>query len=652
MKTKLLLLSLFVVGVINAQSLEDRNIIINGYNKTKVNALIGDLQAKETEKDNRINTYLLQYPNIEASYYQNNVHYKLYDIIDNQPVYITSDNRNCAIATQTNSLYPGESLGLNLEGEGMVIGVWEIDYPLKNHQEFLDDSGNTRISTPDTTNPNPADDFHATHVTGTVGAKGVNGGAKGMAPKSTLLAYNSTNDNSETATAHFNTGMLVSNHSYGIYISNEDGSQNAPTWMMGCYNSEARSWDQVAYNNPYYLKVTSAGNSGTDSYSGGFASGFDKLTSDKNAKNSLIIASAAVSIHPLFESITGLNKSMFSSQGPTDDGRIKPDITGRGESVSSASNTSTTSYAASQGTSMSSPNVAGSLLLLQEHYHDLNSVYMKSSTLRGLACHTATDDADYSSVITGSVFPGPDPYWGWGLLNTKFAAETITKAQNNTAILEEKTLTQGETYTTTVNVSNTDKLMATICWTDPAGAAQDGVLNSTVTALVNDLDIRITDSSNNEYLPWKLDITQLPNALKGDNTVDNIERVEIDLPSAGQYTITVSHKVILSGGSQDYALIITGSDLTLSTQESNLSDLMIWPNPVNDNLNFKFNSRGSSNILVSLVDIQGREVYFSSLNGNTAFVESSINVDDFAKGVYILKIKQANAELNKRVIIH
>ncbi|MEZ4838978.1 hypothetical protein [Flavobacterium sp.] len=60
---------------------------------------------------------------------------------------------------------------------------------------------------------------------------------------------------------------------------------------MGCYNSEAVEWDQLAYNAPYYLMVTSAGNSGGDSYSGGLMDGFDKLTMEK-CQNNLVVANA------------------------------------------------------------------------------------------------------------------------------------------------------------------------------------------------------------------------------------------------------------------------------------------------------------------------------------------------------------------------
>ncbi|MFX5784919.1 S8 family serine peptidase, partial [Acinetobacter baumannii] len=73
--------------------------------------------------------------------------------------------------------------------------------------------------------------------------------------------------------------------------------------------------------------------------------------------------------------------SSFSSWGPTDDGRIKPDLVADGVSVTSTGGNSTTSYATLSGTSMAAPNTTGSLLLLQEYYNRLRSgSFMRSST--------------------------------------------------------------------------------------------------------------------------------------------------------------------------------------------------------------------------------------------------------------------------------
>ena len=107
----------------------------------------------------------------------------------------------------------------------------------------------------------------------------------------------------------------------------------------------------------------------------------------------------------------GRNSS--SSEGPADDLRIKPDIMGNGTGLYSTYESADAVYSTISGTSMASPNVAGTLLLLQQHYKNVTNNFMKAATLKGLACHTA-DDA-------GNI--GPDPVFGWGLLNAKKAAE-------------------------------------------------------------------------------------------------------------------------------------------------------------------------------------------------------------------------------------
>ena len=664
MKIKLLLFTLLSTFVLNAQTAEERDKMLQTYDLEKVNNYIDELEVGEAKLEQMLDEYVALNPEVRREYYEDGKHYVLYNILGNKPIYITTTNLKSAIATQTIALSPGGDLGLDLEGEGYTIGIWELDYPLESHQEFMNSDGTSRVSAIDTNNPNVGGG-HASHVAGTLGASGVSGSAKGMAPKSYIVAGNVAGHKTETANEHLNSGMLVSNHSYGIVVDSDTES-----WFLGSYasfnyagstNDGARSWDQILYNSPYYTKVESAGNEGTFSYEGGLGPGLDKLTGSTVCKNNIVVANANVIVNiPPFgnPAITGAAIAPSSSQGPTDDGRIKPDITGRGTNVYSCDDSTDSSYGNSTGTSMSGPGVAGSLLLLQEHYNNLNSSFMRSSTLKGLVCHTATDDAENPNV-SAIPYPGPDPFWGWGLLNAKFAAQTIIDAQTNAAIVEEKTLNNGEIYSFTVNVSGSEKLMATICWTDLAGQLQNGILNSTTPALVNDLDIRITDSDNNEFLPWKLDLSNLPNAVKGDNIVDNIERVEVDLPTAGQYTITISHKGIIPGttpgsvGIQEYSLIVTGSDLTttLSNGENELSDFLVWPNPAKEMINYQFASQSNQTCLVKLIDLQGRVVYSQNVLGGSASVQGAINTSSYSKGVYFLSLNQGNQKTYKKVML-
>ncbi len=76
--------------------------------------------------------------------------------------------------------------------------------------------------------------------------------------------------------------------------------------------------------------------------------------------------------------------------------------------------------------------------------------------------------------------------------------------------------------------------------------------------LVNDLDLRITKDSTT-YLPWILNpASPSAAAATGDNYRDNVEKIEIVAPAAGNYTIKVTHKGTLQNTSQAFSLIISG----------------------------------------------------------------------------------------------
>ena len=90
-----------------------------------------------------------------------------------------------------------------------------------------------------------------------------------------------------------------------------------------------------------------------------------------NSKNG--ITSAAVEGVSNYTGPGDVVMSTFSNWGPTDDGRIKPDISSQGVDVSSTSNGSNTAYSNSNGTSMSAPAITGLLMLLQQHHNNINA---------------------------------------------------------------------------------------------------------------------------------------------------------------------------------------------------------------------------------------------------------------------------------------
>ncbi|GAA0872818.1 hypothetical protein GCM10009117_19650 [Gangjinia marincola] len=464
---------------------------------------------------------------------------------DGSPIYYRTYNVAAARSTRADHLNSGGSLGLNLDGQNMTAYVWDGGHARVTHQEYDGAGGTNRVTIQDAASEGGTKlNFHAAHVTGTITASGVQANAKGMAPNSRVRGYMWNNDLAEATNAAAN-GMLLSNHSYGYR------SDLVPDQYFGAYIQDSRDWDNVMHNAPYYLMVVAAGNDGNqNSYNGnplGGNSSYDKLTGHSTSKNNLVVANAQDANIASNGDLISVSINSSSSEGPTDDFRIKPDITGNGTSVYSTYESSDNAYASITGTSMASPNVTGSLLLLQEHYNDLNGTFMRAATLKGLALHTA-DDAGPA---------GPDAVYGWGLMNTKRAAEAIT-ANGVGSDIRELTLTSGQSYTMTVDVADVNTLMASISWTDVPGQVNNST-NSSVPALVNDLDIRVTKSGNT-YNPYRL--TGITTNGKGDNSVDPYERVDV-ANASGTYTITVTNKGSLSGGSQNFSLIVTG--LTSST---------------------------------------------------------------------------------------
>ncbi len=496
-------------------------------------------------------------------------------------IYYTTNvgNAQIAVATGTASLYAGGSLGLNLSGSSASVqnklGIWDGGAVRATHVELTG-----RITQVDKASTTVSDEEHPTHVATTMIGAGVNAQARGMAFGAKLQAWDFTSDLSEMTTASPN--LLVSNHSYGTTAGFQYNPDRTGTtqwewygdttisktydYKFGLYNTQTRNWDQIANNAPYYLIVKAAGND-HGSYPGDGQpyvlvnhnnristlprdnqSGYDQISTSSTAKNILSVGAISYPTNG-YNTPSDVKLADFSAWGPTDDGRIKPDIVGIGVSVLSGTSSSDNAYESLSGTSMASPTVSGSVLLLQEYYAQLNSGnFMRSSSLRDLVIHTANE---------AGPTPGPDYKYGWGMLNTERAARLIGNSDKS-HLLSERTLTQGQRDTVRVVASGRGPLLVTIGWNDPAGTATTAV-NDRTPRLVNDLDVRVSDGTNTSQ-PWTLDPNNPANAaVPGDNIRDNVEQIRIDNAIPGQsYAIVVSHKGTLSGNRQDYALIVSG----------------------------------------------------------------------------------------------
>ncbi|WP_405399982.1 S8 family serine peptidase [Maribacter sp. Asnod2-G09] len=544
LKSSILILLLFVfsaTNVITAQTSQQRLKIAENNKRTEL----------ANFKSNLVSEYALERTHLKEVAKLNNWKIKetlangkkieLQGIgVDGSPLYYETYSDQAGLVSRASTLNTDGLMGLHLDGDGMKVGVWDAGVALENHIEYT-----SRVTIGD---DNAEVDTHATHVTGSIISTGLKRDAKGVANMANVVSHDWTRDKIEVTEAAAD-GLLLSNHSYGIK------ADRVPDWYFGAYTKVAQDWDKIMYNAPYYLMVTAAGNAqksrdNLEPTYGKTADGFDVLLGFTISKNNITVAGANSKIDGNGNLKTA-DVCTYSSFGPVDDGRIKPDIAGNGGAVLSTDAASNTSYETSSGTSMATPGVTGSLLLLQQYNKELYGAYMKAATLKGLALHTADDIEDL----------GPDYKMGWGIMNSKTAAEVLNNKDFSSHIAEE-TLENGNSFSFDVTAEGNETLIASISWTDiQSSFINSGELNNTTAALVNDLDIRITKNGQT-FLPWKLNPAQAASAAtKGDNKVDPFERVEI--PNAnGTYTITVTHKDELVNAMQDFSLIVSGVAMT------------------------------------------------------------------------------------------
>jgi hypothetical protein len=501
---------------------------------------------------------------------------QLMDVVDGAPVFNSTRNIGAARTTRADKNWPGGGMGLDITGAGYTkIGIWDGGRVRTTHQEF-NNTGVPRVVQQDAAG---AFSTHATHVAGTIVAAGVSANAKGMLYAGELKSYDWNNDINEMSSAAA-AGMEVSNHSYGYnagWYTNSQGNwvwagnssiNPVEDWKFGFYSTRSRSVDQLAFNAPYYLIVWAAGNDrgegppdagqpGVPEKDGG-DDGFDCMNDDAIGKNILTIGAVRQVLD--YQSPNQVLMSSFSSWGPADDGRVKPDVVGKGVSVYSSSATSNTSYETTQGTSMAAPNVAGTIAQFQILYQALNSGQrMRAASLKGLTIHTADEAGPH---------PGPDYMFGWGLVNAARAAEVIIDDTGQDAIVEQ-VLNNNQTYERVVNVVGGSPMWVTLCWTDQPGIVQGASLNPRTPHLRNDLDLRILGPDGTTYYPWKLDVENPADPATNDskNFVDNVELVYIAEAQAGDYTILVDHEGTLVGNQQAFSLIISGiNDYTQTAQ--------------------------------------------------------------------------------------
>ncbi|GAB4091406.1 S8 family peptidase [Flaviaesturariibacter terrae] len=324
----------------------------------------------------------------------------------------------------------------------------------------------------------------------------------GVAPAALLTSTSFASLFPEPDSFYRRYGISVQNHSFGTQVESN-------------YGPEAAAYDSLARNNPTLCLMFSSGNSGASAApSGRYAglAGWANLTGNfKCAKNVLVVGAT--------DSL-GVAETL-SSRGPANDGRVKPELTAFGQ----------------DGSSGAAALVSGTALVLQQSYRRRFAALPPASLLRAVLLNSAED--------AGA--PQVDYVFGYGRLN---AWEALTTLEEDRFRID--SLSQGAQQTINVVVpANTARLRVLLAWTDlPAAPAASK-------ALLNDLDLQVTDNAAQSYLPWVLNTAATAAALaapaqRAVDTLNNQEQVTIDNPAAGTYTIRVQGSRVT--GRQPYAL--------------------------------------------------------------------------------------------------
>ncbi|MCJ8291066.1 MAG: S8 family serine peptidase [Crocinitomicaceae bacterium] len=402
--------------------------------------------------------------------------------------------------TSTGRQYTGENIGVLVRDDG-IVGP-HIDFEGRLDNSTATGTGQT----------------HGDGVAGILtGAGNLDPTMRGMAAGANVFVSNYASSFLDAATTdRINNGTVqITNSSYGNGCN--DG-----------YTTTTVNVDNQIFNNPTVLHVFSCGNSGGSDCGFGAGSGWGNITGGhKQGKN--VIATAN-----LYFDGSLVNSS---SRGPAYDGRIKPDIAANGVQMSTDEDND---YLQFGGTSGASPGIAGVSAQLYQAYSEANGGTLPPSALIKATLLNTTNDA-------GNI--GPDYKFGWGIVNGLRAGMLIEDGRHLT-----NTVSQGNLNSHSISVpAGTKQVRFMLYWMDPAAT------NGASIALINDLDLVVSDPIATTYLPWILNpapnatTLDLP-ATNGADHLNNMEQVVINNPIAGTYTIDVSGFAVPMGP-QDYFVV-------------------------------------------------------------------------------------------------
>jgi subtilisin family serine protease len=474
--------------------------------------------------------------------------------------------------------------GLGLDGQGVKIAV--VDDGIDDtHPEFFG-RGVQRVTYGPFSQGPP--EGHGTHVAGIVGGRGAFIGAQGVgtrardaegllygigvAPAVGLIdqpaiqvTHTTLGDFPPTGGFEAYTRDAVRLGAIGWNASWTDGGGTGVGYNANAANLDAltRDADTATPGLQPFTFVFSAGNSGSSGTT-------SRITSPKEAKNIIAVASSRGHRAGDVDTI-----SSFSSRGPARDGRIVPTVAAPGETIMSARAATGvlctaplsgnvddspppdgfTLYTGCSGTSMASPQVAGSVALIHDWWRERNTGDDPSPAMdKALLVNTATD------LKTPDI---PNRNEGWGRVNLR---ALFDPAASRIYADESVVLTDpGQAHSLNVTPADpTQPLRVTLVWTDPPGVPAE---DPKTPALVNDLDLTVVTGAGLTYRGNTFKAGQsLPDG--PPDRRNNVENVYLAGPS-GTYAISVTAANLPADGApglddqtdQSFALVISNATL-------------------------------------------------------------------------------------------
>ena len=621
------------------------------------------------------------------------------------PFFYTTEETRANATSNIDELQSGSVTGAAaVTGNGIKITVFDSGRPQDNHEQI---AGRAVYKEAATTTRYT----HSTSVTNVLIGNGLatgnftSGGqsyskanAKGVLPLGTTDNYSfsatalGTNFEKLVSIPNIN----ISNHSYGTnvgwtYVSTANPPYypvvgwywyanydlNALDTYSGAYYENDYNFDKIVYSNPQQIIVKSTGN-----YYGGGPTGTEAKYKFKNgayvpfedgdvipaancslgyncigfgslAKNIITVGAVNQLTTPnnKYTQATDVVKGSFSSAGPRKDGAVKPDLTAVGVNMVMASyigNNTIIAYTATFGTSFATPivsGIAGALTQIQRNMSGNNDFIFNADEMKVLLTHTANEAGR----------PGPDVWYGWGLVDGKKAAQVLVNRLTEDAYFQKDNLKSNVSFTKEIKATGTEPLKVSISWVDPAitpFTTDIDLQQNHTSRIVNDLDLRVVEiGSGTIYYPWKLDIADPnANAIKGDNTVDNVEQIIIDSPVAdGVYRVEVTNKNTLvnqegNAATQDFAWVATGTKkITLASDNLIKEDIKIYPTKTKGMVNV---SSPTDIERIAVFDMNGKLIHENSKISKS----QTIDLNKFPSSVYIINVKTKTGTISKKII--